>query len=147
MQRINNWYKSTFIDHSFRGTHALLFLRVIIGIFLMFHGYTKILTPFSWMGPESNVPGFFQFLSALAEFGGGLCIILGILFPLVCFGVMCSMLVATLTHLFLYGDPIISATERSAELAIMYLIVSIFFLSSGPGRLSLDKFVFASEVP
>ena len=34
--------------------------------------------PFGWMGPEAPVPGFLQGMAVLAEFGGGLALILGI---------------------------------------------------------------------
>lgn len=51
---------------------ALLFLRLLMGVAFVLHGLPKIESPFSWMGPEAPVPGIFQALAALAEFGGGL---------------------------------------------------------------------------
>ena len=42
---------------------ALLVLRVVVGTAFIIHGWQKIQTPFSWMGPQSPVPGLFQFLA------------------------------------------------------------------------------------
>ena len=47
---------------------GLLLLRIVAGLAFMFHGYSKIQSPFSWMGPEAGVPGFLQMLAAV--FGG-----------------------------------------------------------------------------
>ena len=56
---------------------ALLLLRVVMGLAFMYHGWGKIQSPFSWMPPEAPIPGIFQFLAAISEFGGGLALILG----------------------------------------------------------------------
>jgi putative oxidoreductase len=40
---------------------ALLVLRLIAGVAFMYHGWGKIQSPMTWMGPESAVPGFLQF--------------------------------------------------------------------------------------
>jgi hypothetical protein len=47
------------------------------------------------------------------------------------------------THLFSFGDPLVSATgARSAELAAVFFTISILMVVGGPGRFSLDKKIF-----
>ena len=60
---------------------GLLILRLVVGLAFVFHGYGKIQNPLGWMGPNASVPGLFQALAAVSEFGGGLAWMLG-LFPM-----------------------------------------------------------------
>jgi len=121
---------------------ALLVLRVIGGVAFILHGWGKIQNPFGWMGEESAVPGIFQALAALAEFGGGIAWIVGIVTPLASFGLLCTMVVATLLHAVIKGDPFVSTGGPSYELALVYLGISLLFLATGPGRFSLDAKIF-----
>ena len=61
------------------------------------HGWSKIQNPFGWM-QGAPVPGFLQALAALSEFGGGLALIVGLLTPFACLGIMSTMFVACLTY-------------------------------------------------
>ncbi len=112
---------------------ALLALRVIIGIAMVAHGASKIAAPFSWMGPDAPVPGLFQALAALAEFGGGIALVIGLLTPLASLGLISTMIVAVNFHLS-KGDGFVGGYE----LAAVYLFASIAILLAGPGRYSLD---------
>lgn len=76
------------------GAVGLLVLRLVAGTAMMLHGWPKIQHATSWMGPKAPVPGVFQALAALAEFGGGLCWVLGVLTPLASFLTLCDMAVA-----------------------------------------------------
>lgn len=51
---------------------VLLLLRLVAGTAFVIHGSQKIQNPFGWMGPQSSIPGFFQLLAAISEFGGGI---------------------------------------------------------------------------
>jgi putative oxidoreductase len=76
---------------------ALLLLRLVTAAAFVFHGWYQIQSPggaFGWMGPEAPVPGVLQGLAVLAEFGGGLALILGLLTPLAALGIACTMIVA-----------------------------------------------------
>lgn len=115
---------------------ALLTLRVVVGLAFMAHGFGKIQAPFSWMPPESPVPGIFQALAALAEFGGGFALILGLLIPLVSLGLMSTMTVAMFVQIS-RGDPFFGGYE----LAMVYFVIALFFLLAGPGRFSADKVI------
>ncbi len=119
-----------------RGAVGLVIFRVVMGSALMLHGWGKIQHPFSWMPPEAGVPGLFQFLAALSEFGGGLGVILGFLTPIAAFGIACEMTVALLmVHLH---DPFVALGGRSKEPAAGYLVTALLLMLTGPGRLSLD---------
>jgi putative oxidoreductase len=86
---------------------GLLVLRVLAGSAMALHGAPKMLTPTSWMGPDSPVPGALQFLAAFAEFAGGIAWVLGLLTPLAALGIVVTMLVGiSIGHLPI-GDPFI----------------------------------------
>lgn len=126
---------------------GLLLLRVVAGLAFIEHGKGKIADPFGWMGPDSGVPGVFQALAALAEFGGGLAWIAGLLVPLASFGMACTMAVAVWVHAAQLGDPFVAKPTGggSYELAAVYLCVSLLFILAGPGRFSLDRLLFGSR--
>lgn len=115
---------------------GLLALRLILGIAFIAHGAGKIANPFGWMGPDAPVPGIFQGLAALAEFGGGIALIAGLLTPLASLGLVATMAVAVLFHIS-NGDAFVGGYE----LAVTYLVLSGFLLVSGPGRFSLDYLI------
>ena len=80
-----------------RGAVGLLIVRLVFGLGIMLHGWYKLQSPggpMHWMPPEAPVPAFFQGLAVLAEFGGGIAIVLGLLTPLASLGLTCNMLVA-----------------------------------------------------
>lgn len=137
-------FKPCFIvkSYSVPSNVALLTLRVVAGLAMAIHGWGKIQNPMGWMGPDAAVPGVFQLLAAVSEFGGGIAWILGLLFPLASLGLVFTMLVATAMHMFVLGDPFVSQGGGSYELALVYLAISMVFIAHGPGDYSLDKQVF-----
>ena len=123
---------------------GLLILRVGIGVMFIMHGYPKIIGgPDKWEklgGAMGNLgvdyfPVFWGFMAALAEFGGGILLITGLMFRPVCLLMLFTMIVATLHHLG-RGDTIMEASH-SIELGIVFL--SMLFI--GPGRYRLGKIV------
>ena len=91
----------------------------------------------------THPPGFLQALAALAEFGGGLGLVVGLLTPVALFGIACTMAVATYTHVS-RGDPFVSkGGGGSYELALIYLVIAVALLFTGPGRYSLDHLLMA----
>ena len=133
------------IDHSACVSSALLVLRLVAGSAFIIHGWPKIQHACSWMGANSGIPGFFQFLAALSEFGGGIAWVLGLLTPLASFGIGCTMLVATYFHMIVKGDPFVSTGGGSYELAAAYLCIAVLLKSAGPGRFSLDWKLFGKR--
>ena len=119
---------------------TLLLIRVVAGLAFTIHGWGKIQNPFGWMGPDGFAPGIFQALAAIAEFGGGLAWILGLLTPLASLGILSTMAVAFSFHAFMRGDPFVSMTGGPAsELAALYFSVALLLMAMGPGRFSLDR--------
>jgi putative oxidoreductase len=133
---------------SSRADAALLLLRVVAGLAFMIHGWPKIQNPFGWMGPEAFAPGVLQALAALAEFGGGLAWVLGLLTALASLGIACTMAVAFATHAFMRGDPFVSLTGGpSFELAAVFFSIALLLMMMGPGRFSLDQKFFGPDLP
>ena len=129
------------------GSVGLLLLRLVMGAAFVFHGWSKIQNPMEWMGEEAAVPAILQALAALAEFGGGMALIVGLLTRLASLGIMTNMIVALgMVHLP-RGDPFVSMTRGpSYELATVYLACAVVFLILGPGRFSLDAILFGRPV-
>ncbi|XXX80900.1 DoxX family protein [Sorangium sp. So ce134] len=131
-------------DVPFSGSIGLLALRVVTGIAFIFHGWGKIQAPFSWMGPTAPVPGFLQALAAIAEVGGGIAWIIGLLTPLASLGIAITMAVAVSVHLT-QGDPFFAMGASSYEVAAVYFSISLVLLLLGPGRLSADAAIFGPK--
>ena len=120
---------------------ALLALRLVAGAAFILHGRGKIQHPFGWMGADSSIPGFMQGLAALAEFGGGIAWVLGLLTPLASLGILCTMSVAIYMTAVVMHLPFTGAAQ-SWELAAVYWGVALLLLAAGPGRFALDRLVF-----
>lgn len=129
-----------------RAAVGLLIVRLIFGVGIAQHGWGKIQTPMSWMGPDAPVPGILQALAAISEFGGGIALILGLLTPVAMFGLICTMLVAIFTVHLKAGDPFVArGGGRSWELAGLYLGVALLVLFAGPGKFSIDAALFGKR--
>jgi len=115
---------------------------LVMGTAFLCHGWPKIQNPFGWMGPESPMPAILLALAALAEFGGGIALILGLLTRLASLGIACVMIVAIGTVHLPQGDPFVGQGGPSWELAAVYLACAILFLLAAPGRFSLDARLF-----
>jgi putative oxidoreductase len=132
------------------GSAGLLLLRLAVGVAFLFHGWPKIHHPLDWMdlmGP-SHVPAVLQGLAALAEFGGGMALIVGLLTRLASLGIATNMIVAlAMVHLPNH-HPFVSSSQGgpSFELAAVYLACAVLFLILGPGRFSLDALLFRGPI-
>lgn len=120
---------------------VMLIVRIVTGIAFMLHGWGKIQNPFGWM-PGDSVPGIFQALAALAEFGGGIALILGLVTNLASLGLLITMIVAALFHAVVRGDPFVGKGGPSYEPAVTYILITIIILVIGPGKFSLDRKIF-----
>jgi putative oxidoreductase len=100
------------------------------------------------MGPDATIPGIFQALAAISEFGGGIAWMLGLLTPLFSFGLLCTMVMAVRLHAFVLKDPFVASGPGggSYELAAVYLCVALLLLFAGPGRFSLDRALFGERI-
>ncbi len=132
-----------------RGAVGLLIVRLVFGLGMTLHGSQKIGAPLTWMNAfagENAPPGFLQALAAVAEFFGGLAMILGLLTPVAALGIACVMLAAIgMAHLPA-GDPFVGAPGQSSyEAAALYLAVTLLLIITGPGALSLDWLIFGRK--
>jgi putative oxidoreductase len=135
------------------GTTAvgLLAVRLVVGCAFLFHGWPKIQHPTGWMGPEAPVPGMLQAAAAVAEFGGGVAWILGLLTPLFSLLIAGTMAFAVFMVHMKSGDPFVVLNmpgqpyQSSFEAAAAYLAVAILLLLAGPGAISLDALLFGKR--
>ncbi|MFA7576582.1 MAG: FAD-dependent oxidoreductase [Candidatus Muiribacteriota bacterium] len=118
---------------------GLLILRVFTGVAMMTHGFPKLFQNLE--GFTQNVanigfpaPAFFAFMAAFSEFFGSLLLATGFMTRLWSFFIGFTMSVAV----FVVHS---SDAFSRKELALFYLIVSIFFLMKGAGKFSLDYMI------
>jgi putative oxidoreductase len=126
-----------------KGSLAMFLMRLVAGTAFIIHGWSKVQNPFAWLGPEAPIPGFFQALAAISEFGGGIAWIVGLLTPLASLGMFFTMSVAVFFHAS-KGDPFVGH-GGSFEPALGYAAISFLILMVGPGRISLDRVLFGSK--
>lgn len=133
-------------QHSQWGDAALLLVRVVVGLAMILHGWSKIQHPFGWMGADSTMPAVLQSLAAVSEFGGGMALISGLLVPLASFGIACTMAVAFYTMAFKMSAPFVAASRGpSSELPAVYFCIAVLLIALGPGRYSLDRLFFGRK--
>lgn len=122
---------------------GLLVLRIVAGAGIMLHGLPKIQNPTAWMGPDSPVPAVLQAAAAVAEFGGGLFWIVGLLTPVASFLIVVTMATAAQMAHISQGHPFVGKSgSPSWELAAIYFAIAVLLLLAGPGKLSVDKLLF-----
>lgn len=123
-------------SHSRTTDLGLVILRVFAGLALaLAHGLGKVPPSEGFIGMIGGMgfpaPTVFAWLAALAEFGGGLLIALGLLTrPAAVFVAAHFVIVSFVVHA---GD---SFGDR--ELPLFFLVIAIFFALAGAGRYSAD---------
>lgn len=124
--------------------HGLLLLRVGIGAMFIAHGWGKVFggaevwaklgSGMSSLGVGFLPAEFWGFMAAISEFGGGILLILGLLFRPACLMLLMTMIVAALMHLVVWDDPFQKAAH-AIEAGILFLSLMLI----GPGRFSLGR--------
>ncbi len=129
---------------------GLLILRIGIGVMFIIHGAPKM-----FGGPEKwtelgaamsnfgidSMPKLWGFLSALAEFGGGIFIVIGMFTRVTAFVLTLNMAVAVQFHLAA-GDSF-QVYSHAMEAGIVFLSLILI----GSGSFSVDHFLFAKKKP
>ncbi|MBX9879503.1 MAG: DoxX family protein [Candidatus Obscuribacterales bacterium] len=127
-----------------KGSLAMLFLRLVAGSAFVFHGWLKIQEPFTWLGPNAPINGYFQALAAFSEFGGGIAWSIGFLMPFASLGMLIMMSMAVYFRAA-HGEPFVGY-DGSYESSLGYAAMSFLLLMIGPGRFALDAILFGSKL-
>ncbi|MDP4172957.1 MAG: DoxX family protein [Bacteroidota bacterium] len=123
----------------------VLLLRVIIGIVFFMHGSQKVFGWFGGHGLEATINGFGKFgippflayTASLAEFLGGIFILLGFMTRIFALGIVIDMAVAIFTvHL---KNGFFAPTGFEFPLVLLTSALGIFLL--GAGTFSIDEFL------
>jgi putative oxidoreductase len=128
---------------------ALTILRLVLGAVFFAHGSQKMLGWFGGAGYSATmgmfenmgIPALFAFLAILAEFFGGIGLLLGFLGRIAAFGILCNMLVA-IWMVHLPNGFFMNWTGRQAgegfEFHLLALAIAIVIIVRGSGAFSID---------
>ena len=124
----------------FQGLGALL-MRLVIGVIMVAHGYTKIipsgaLYTFGHTVAHMHMPLWLGYVAAFTEFFGGMLLIVGLLTRVVAFMTAIDMAVAII-KVHLHGG-LVGSNSFSLPLALFSLSLMLVF--TGCGWLGLDDF-------
>jgi putative oxidoreductase len=131
--------------------YVLMLSRVVLGIVFLAHGAQKV---FGWFGGPGfdqtmkafvqgmGIPAFFAVMAILAEFLGGIGLLVGLLSRVAAFGIAIIMIVAvSLVHaqngLFMNWSG--SQRGEGFEYHLLALAVALLVLVRGAGAWSLDR--------
>jgi putative oxidoreductase len=120
--------------------YAPLVARIILGVAFILHGYLKLsnmgqaVDMFAQFG--LNPAAAFAWAAALAEFVGGLLVLVGFGTRYGALAILVTMLVATFKiHIGLYHQNFIGGYE----LPLVYAFVALSLVLSGAGKFSIDN--------
>lgn len=134
---------------SLNNENAILFVRIFIGVVMIFHGVPKILGgENSWMNLGLTMSNFgvywlpmaWGYMAAMTEALGGLLIAVGFAFRPAAFMLSINLLVAAAKHIFA-GQGLDTASHPLALASIF-----IFLLLVGPGKKSFDYFLINKKL-
>jgi putative oxidoreductase len=125
---------------------ALLGLRLALGIIMIAHGYVKLfggMPKFMGMLNSMGIPGWMAYVSAGAEFGGGILLVVGLLTRLAALSILIDMAVAIVkVH---WKNGLKGPGGYEFPLACGIIAFALIFLGAGP--ISLDGAFFRGGGP
>lgn len=138
MQQLLKSFLSTRAVSSSAGSFGLLVLRVGFALLMITHGFSKM-SNFSTMSASFDPIGLGGGLSlSLVVFAEVFCSI-GLLVGLLTRAAMIPLIINMLVAVFVAhgGDPL-----AAKEMALLYLVVYVTILFTGPGKYSVDRYIW-----
>jgi putative oxidoreductase len=119
---------------------ALLFLRIVVGVFMLTHGTGKLVTlfgngPVEFADPIGIGPAASLALATLAEFVCSLLLIFGAATRFAVVPLITTMLVA---GIIVHADDPFAVKEK----AFLFLTVFITLAIAGAGNISVDRLIY-----
>lgn len=125
---------------------GVFFLRLVLGVAMVVHGYAKVvpgggfrahslfsaLDHYTHFIASLGLPPWLGYVSAMTEFLGGICLILGLFTRFFAFLVTINMLVAIATVDIHHG-------YSGCEYALALAVIAFMILLTGPGNANLDR--------
>lgn len=115
-------------------------IRIALGVLLIYHGGRKVFGEFDNVVADIAeigwpLPYLQAFAAVFIEFAGGIMLVVGLFTRPMAFASV--VLFSIITFLYLYGSPF-----PAKEKALLFLILSAYVLFIGPGKFSVDHFLF-----
>src|SRR5579864_9664816 len=130
---------------------VLTILRLVLGVIFLCHGGQKVL---GWFGGTTlgvsmnmftqgmHIPSPFAFLAIMAEFAGGIGLIVGFLGRIAAFGIISNMVVAVaMVHgkFGLFMNWFGNQQGEGYEYHLLAIAIGLAILVKGSGALSIDR--------
>ena len=138
------------LDVRLTARYGLAILRVVLGIAMLVHGWSKL------SGGVGNVAGFFGMLGipapglmawvvTIVELVGGILLVVGFLTQIAGILIALDMLGAILFAFLLRGAPFIENGQISWEREAVFAAAALCIALAGPGAWSVDDVVAESR--
>jgi putative oxidoreductase len=123
-----------------RFSFALLILRIAAAAVFLYHGSAILFGVLGGPGPVKfaafmHAPAVIGYLVGLAQFGGGLALLTGVLHRI---GAVCIMIVMLGAILLVHLQHGFSVANGGYEFALTEFLLAFALLLTGPGRYSLN---------
>ena len=121
--------------------YLALFLRVVVGVTMMMHGYPKLKNPKQTIGWTKGlgVPAAATWLAIILEFFGGIALVIGLIVPIVALFIALEMIGNTILKKTKMKSPYLVGQNPGAfEIDVTYLLLAITLIVLGAGALSFD---------
>src|SRR5205807_10528667 len=134
---------------------ATTVLRLVLGVVFFAHGAQKMLGWFGGYGftgtmgfftRAMHIPAVFAFLAIVAEFFGGLGLILGFLARIAAFGILCNMVVAiAMVHgkVGFFMNWTGALKGEGYEYHLLALAIAVFVTIRGAGAVSIGRLLLS----
>jgi putative oxidoreductase len=138
---------------------AILLARISLGVFFAISGGNKLFVASrnrqmyeTIAGAGIPIPHFMTYFVSSVEFVGGSLLVIGLLTSLSCVALIVNMIVAIITVQLAKIPAGLSFLNWLDELLylpeVLYIIILFWLICSGPGRFSVDAWIFrAVEQP